>query len=32
MGDVLEVLLSSPRSLKAINRLGYNNEDLKYLT
>ena len=32
MGDPLEVLLSSPRSLEAISRLGFEKDDLKYLT
>ena len=32
MGDPLQVLLSSPRSLEAISRLGFEKDDIKYLT
>jgi hypothetical protein len=32
MSDPVEVLLSSPRSLKAIERLKLNREDLRYLS
>ena len=32
MSDPVEVLLNSPRSLKAIERLGYKLDDLRYLS
>lgn len=32
MSDPIEVLLNSPRSVKAIEILGFSKEDLKYLT
>lgn len=32
MNDPINVLLSSPRSLKAIDRLGYSRQDLQYLS
>jgi hypothetical protein len=30
--DPVEVLLSSPRSKKAMEKLGYSKEDLRYLS
>ena len=32
MSDPVEVLLNSPRSQKAIQRLGFSKEDLRYLS
>lgn len=32
MGDPVEVLLNSPRSIKAIERLGFTKEDLRYFS
>ena len=32
MSDPVEVLLNSPRSVKAMERLGLSKEDLKYLS
>ena len=32
MGDPVDVLLNSPRSLKAMDRLGYTREDMRYLS
>ncbi len=32
MGDPVEVLLNSPRSLKAMDRLGYTKDELCYLS
>ena len=32
MSDPVEVLLNSPRSLKAMEQLGLSKDDLRYLT
>ncbi len=32
MSDPIEILLNSPRSLKAIKLLGYSQQDLNYLS
>jgi hypothetical protein len=32
MSDPVEVLLNSPRSLQAIEKLGYTKDDLRYLS
>ena len=32
MSDPVEVLLNSPRSIKAMENLGYSKEDLRYLS
>jgi hypothetical protein len=32
MSDPIEVLLNSPRSLKAMEQLGYSKEDLRYIS
>lgn len=31
MSDPVEVLLKSPRSVRAMERLGFNKDDLRYL-
>lgn len=32
MSDPVEVLLNSPRSKKAMEKLGFNKEDLRYFS
>ena len=32
MSDPIEVLLTSPRSSKAMQKLGYSREDLRYMS
>jgi hypothetical protein len=32
MSDPVEILLNSPRSIRTMEKLGYNKEDLRYLS